>query len=171
MPLKKECTLNGTISNYAQVKENTGCHLAMDHIGSVLVQCSRKWDRDSKQIQIARYCFRACGWPALQTEYSNRFWFNGPNKGDDPAGNIWATLLSVKKYNIKIGPTMALGWKIIKVELSLCRADTWQENQIAHTHTHQLTWSKWSFCMKIRIMPTAPLSLSTYTCSDSILLI
>lgn len=110
----------------------------MDHIGSVLVQCSRKWDRDSKQIQIACYCFRACGWPALQTEYSNRFWFNGPNKGDDPAGNIWATLLSVKKYNIKIGP-MALGWKIIKVELSLCRADTWQENQIAHTQTHTPT--------------------------------
>lgn len=25
----------------------------MDHIGSVLAQCARKWDRDHKHIQIA----------------------------------------------------------------------------------------------------------------------
>lgn len=44
--------MNSTISNYAQVKENIGLHLAMDHIGLVLVQRARKWDRDHKQIQI-----------------------------------------------------------------------------------------------------------------------
>lgn len=44
--------MNSTISNYAQVKENIGWHLAVDHIGSVLVQRARKWDRDHKQIQI-----------------------------------------------------------------------------------------------------------------------
>lgn len=173
--------MNGTISNYAQVKENTGWHLAMDHICSVLVHCSRKWDRDSKQIQIACYCFRACGWPALQTEYSNRFWFSGPRKGDDPPGNIWGTRLSVKKYNIKICPATALGWKIIKVEFTLCQTDTWQENQTAHTHTQ--THTNWqnqmatprllsvSFYTKIHTVPTAPLCMSTYTCPNSILLI
>lgn len=44
--------MNSTISNYTQVKENIGWHLAVDHIGSVLVHCARKWDRDHKQIQI-----------------------------------------------------------------------------------------------------------------------
>lgn len=44
--------MNSIILNYAQVKENIGWHLAMCHIGSVLVQCARKWDRDRKQIQI-----------------------------------------------------------------------------------------------------------------------
>lgn len=42
-----------SILNYTQNKRNIGWYLATDHIGSVLVQCSRKWDRDHKQIQIA----------------------------------------------------------------------------------------------------------------------
>ena len=120
--------MNSTISNYAQVKENTGWHLALDRIGSVLVQRARKWDRDHKQIQIAAVAFRDCGWPALQTEYSNRFWFREQHKGDGPAGDM--------RGKAAIWWEMHQDWlcrgagvEIIKPRL--CQRDAWRANQTA----------------------------------------
>jgi len=55
------------------------------------------------------YSFRACGWPALQTEYSKSFWFSGQHKGDGPAEIMWGMLLSAEKYNIKIDLVLAPG--------------------------------------------------------------
>lgn len=79
----------------------------MAHIGSVLVQCARKWDRDHKQIQIAAI---ALGIVADQLRKLNTA------TGYGSVHNTKAVVLlehavklpSSEKFNAKIGLVTAL---------------------------------------------------------------
>lgn len=92
--------MNSTISNYAQVKENIGWHLATDHIGSVLVQRSRKWDRDRKQIQITAIALEIVADQLRKLNTATSSGSEHGTKAPGPAGN-----------HIKIGLVTAPGWK------------------------------------------------------------
>lgn len=83
----------------------------MDHIGSVLVQRARKWDRDRKQIQITAIALEIAADQLCKLKNSNRVWFRAQHKGSLPAGDMRGKLISSERCRIEIGLVVALGWK------------------------------------------------------------
>lgn len=102
--------MNSTISNYTQEGKNIGWHLATDHIGSVLVQRARKWDRDHKQIQITAIALEIA---ADQLCKLNIAIGSGSERitKEGVLLETWGKLLPSEKNNIKIGLVVALSWK------------------------------------------------------------
>lgn len=100
--------MKSTVSNYAQVKENIGWQLAMDHIGSVLVQRARKWDRDHKQIQITTIALEIVADQLCPLNIASS---SGSEDNTEAAVLLktWGKLLSGEIYNIKIRLQVALG--------------------------------------------------------------
>lgn len=81
----------------------------MDHIGSVLVQRARKWDRDHKQIQITAIALEIVADQLCKLNIAT---------GSGSVSNTKATVLletcresCYLVRNIKIGLVMAVGWK------------------------------------------------------------
>lgn len=83
----------------------------MDHIGSVLVHCARKWDRDHKQIQITAIALEIVADQLCKLNIATGPGSVRNTKGNASAGNMCGKLLSSEKYNIKIGFVVALGWR------------------------------------------------------------
>lgn len=88
-----------------------GGNLATDHIGSVLVQRARKWDRDHKQIQITAIALEIAADQLCKLNIAIGSGSERNTKGLGHAGNMWGGSCYLEKYKIKIGLVMALGWK------------------------------------------------------------
>lgn len=107
--------MNSAISNYTQVKEKTlGGTWQWTHIGSVLVQCSRKWDRDHKQIQITAIALEIVADQLCKLNIATGFGSVRNRKGIVLLENMWwqggaRGLLSSEKYDIEIGLVVAPG--------------------------------------------------------------